>query len=265
MTPARILELGLAVALGVGLGLTAWLALGRSSGAVRASDVGAIRAASSSCSGAAHRQFDFWVGDWEVEQEILTREGSYLELPARSSVRRVLDGCALLERWQGRVQFFWEGMPEPEPLEGLSVRSYDEEIGGWRIHWMDSRDPTFGPPFVGGFDGDTGTFTRETVGRDGAVLMSRIRFVRLDAERVDWDLSVSTDAGASWTALWRMRFRRASSAADAGTKSPDDPSRPGSSPGDLELGPDPPAGPTRPARPMRIYTVAAYPVGRTLS
>lgn len=181
------------------------------------------------CRGPTHREFDFWLGSWEVTQEILAPDGSYLELSARSSVQKTLGGCALLEVWRGRVQFFWQGMTEPDSLRALSVRSFDREATQWRIHRMDSRDPVLGEPFVGGFEGGVGTFTRETRRPDGDPLLSRIRFRRPGPDRVDRELAVSTDGGATWTTLWVMRFRRPSESPrtpavepdeDAGTQRP---------------------------------------------
>lgn len=161
------------------------------------------------CAEPAHREFDFWLGEWEVRQEILRPDGSWIELPARSTVRRVAGGCALAEEWRGDVLFFWEGMDAPAPLHGLSVRAFDPEAGLWRVWWLDSRRPDFGSPFEGRFEGGEGVFLREGVTADGARLLTRIRFHDAGADSVRWELAVSRDAGSSWSTLWRMRFRRA--------------------------------------------------------
>ncbi|MGZ3445268.1 MAG: hypothetical protein ACXWLG_06895, partial [Myxococcaceae bacterium] len=44
------------------------------------------------CSTAGHRQFDFWVGDWEVQTPKGTAAGE-------NKVEKILDGCALRESW----------------------------------------------------------------------------------------------------------------------------------------------------------------------
>ena len=75
-----------------------------------------------------------------------------VSVPARTSVASTLDGCALIERWEGEVQFFWEGMQAPAPMQGLSVRAYDPETGRWYIHWMDTRTPRFEGPYTGRFE-----------------------------------------------------------------------------------------------------------------
>jgi hypothetical protein len=160
------------------------------------------------CPGPTHRQFDFWLGDWEIRQELLQRDGSWIELPARTTVRRVAGACALTEEWRGDVLFFWEGMDAAAPLEGLSVRAFDPKARLWRIWWMDSRRPDFGRPFEGRFERDEGVFLREEVGADGAPYLTRIRFHGISVDSVRWELAISRDAGSSWSPLWRMQFRR---------------------------------------------------------
>lgn len=162
---------------------------------------------SGSCTSPEARAFDFWIGDWTIEQKIRAQDGSWLTLPARTSVSPALDGCALLERWEGQVQFFWEGMEAPEPIEGLSVRAYDPASGEWRIHWMDTRSPRFGPPFAGGFREGRGEFTRERETPQGKRL-TRISFSDVTEDSVRWELAVSGDEGASWSTLWVMDMRR---------------------------------------------------------
>lgn len=153
-------------------------------------------------------QFDFWIGEWRVSQEIRTADGRWLEFPARSVVSAAAGGCALVERWSGVVQFFWDGMQEPEPLEGLSVRAFDADAGIWKIWWLDSRHPDFGAPFSGRFRDGVGTFTRTTPAIGGSTLTTRIRFSEVTPAALRWDLSISRDGGVTWTPLWIMHFSR---------------------------------------------------------
>jgi hypothetical protein len=153
------------------------------------------------------RQFDFWVGHWDIAQRILRADGSWVELPATTVVSKDLEGCALVEHWEGTVQFFWEGMQEPLALHGLSVRAYDPTSRRWRIHWMDTRHPTFGT-FEGGFEKGTGTFLKSSTGADGKPLLTRITFSDITDESVHWSLAISRDEGAAWTTLWIMDMRR---------------------------------------------------------
>lgn len=118
-----------------------------------------MQAGPNSKSGA--RAFNFWIGEWNIRQEILQQDGTWLELPAHTSVAAALDGSALIEHWSGQVLFFWEGMTEPRAMKGLSVRAYDPQTGKWYIHWMDTRSPRFGSPYAGNFTDGRGVFFRE--------------------------------------------------------------------------------------------------------
>ncbi|MEM7362753.1 MAG: hypothetical protein AAF525_01910 [Pseudomonadota bacterium] len=65
-----------------------------------------------------HRQFDFWLGDWEV----VDRDGN---LAGRNTISRNEHGCLLLERWRGT-----------SGPEGQSVNFYDPELAQWRQIWV---------------------------------------------------------------------------------------------------------------------------------
>jgi hypothetical protein len=161
------------------------------------------------CAGEA-RDFDFWLGDWRIEQQIRAADGGWLTLPARTSVTASPDGCVINEHWSGDVQFFWEGMSAPARIWGHSVRSFDPAARSWRIYWMDSRTPRFDAPYVGRFDGDRGEFFRQFETADGAARTGRITFHKLGGDRVDWELAISSDEGATWAVLWSMRMTRES-------------------------------------------------------
>ncbi len=62
--------------------------------------------------------FDFWLGDWAVSPRIHKSDGSWLDLPATTSVTRRDGSCVITEHWSGRMQFFWEGMPTPKEIWG---------------------------------------------------------------------------------------------------------------------------------------------------
>jgi hypothetical protein len=166
---------------------------------------------SSPCTAPEARAFDFWIGDWDIRQRILRTDGTWLELPARTSVTAALDGCALIEQWQGQVSFFWEGMQELEAMTGLSVRAYDPSTSKWFIHWMDTRAPRFGAPYVGTFVKGRGEFFRELETPEGR-RVGRITFSGITADSVAWELAVSSDDRKTWQTLWTMEMQRRSPA-----------------------------------------------------
>lgn len=160
------------------------------------------------CGEAPARAFDFWVGDWNIRQQILREDGTYLELPAKTSVSVALDGCALIEYWEGEVQFFWEGMERPEMMKAISVRAYEPRTKKWHIHWMDTRSRYFDTPYVGDFADGRGEFYREWKTPEGT-RVGRIAFSSISRDSVSWSLAVSSDGRQSWTPMWMMEMRRA--------------------------------------------------------
>lgn len=143
------------------------------------------------CQTAEHRQFDFWVGRWEV----FTPDG---RKAGDSRIEAIDGGCALLERWSGRGGF-----------TGTSLNSWDAETKQWRQHWVDSQGGLLrlagtldGPRMVlhgsAPHDRKAGVTVRERIGwtpqPDGSV-------------RQHWERS--EDDGRSWATVFDGRYVRA--------------------------------------------------------
>jgi hypothetical protein len=77
-----------------------------------------------SCAAPEYRQFDFWVGDWDVfEQNSRTKV-------AHVPVDRILDGCALLGNYEGQ-----------SGLHGQSLSAYDMSRNAWQQTWVSMSKP----------------------------------------------------------------------------------------------------------------------------
>ena len=60
------------------------------------------------CSAPEHRQFDFWVGEWDVVPNAATAASNTPSpaagrKPASNVIERIHNGCVLLENWDDRV------------------------------------------------------------------------------------------------------------------------------------------------------------------
>jgi hypothetical protein len=66
------------------------------------------------------RQFDFWLGDWDV------RDASG-KLVGRNRITRAHGGCALEEQWSGNGG-----------VTGSSLNAYDAERSRWHQTWVDN-------------------------------------------------------------------------------------------------------------------------------
>jgi hypothetical protein len=106
------------------------------------------------CSGDEYRQFDFWIGDWEVLDEDGTRQG-----PNRIEV--ILDGCALEESWVGTTGSV-----------GRSFNTFDRQTGRWHQTWVDNSGLLL--LLDGEFDGSSMVLAGTGKNRDGESLTHRI-------------------------------------------------------------------------------------------
>ena len=125
----------------------------------------------SGCDDAEHRQFDFWLGAWQVS-------------PARSHITSRLDGCVVHERFAG-----------PAGFGGQSLNTYDAETGEWFQYWASD----FGFPLVleGGLVGNRMIMSGD-LDLGGYIWTDRITWTPFPdgSVRQVWDRS--TDHGATF-------------------------------------------------------------------
>src|SRR5262245_41018266 len=72
------------------------------------------------CSTPEHRQFDFWVGDWNVKDPQGAQAGTNL-------ITREFDGCVIQEHWVGS-----------RGMRGSSFNIYSPATKTWHQSWVDS-------------------------------------------------------------------------------------------------------------------------------
>lgn len=133
------------------------------------------------CEGAEHKQFDFWVGDWDV-----TPTGAK-QLVAHSKIEKLYGGCAVRENWM--------------PVKGTgggSLNNFVKEDGRWHQTWLDSTNSRV--DFVGGLVGEKMVLVGDWKGVNGP---GKDAIIRMSYSK-NSDGSVrqlgeqSTDHGLSW-------------------------------------------------------------------
>jgi hypothetical protein len=72
------------------------------------------------CAASEYRQFDFWVGNWDVN-------GPRGRFVGTNVVERELDGCVVEENWTN-----------PAGYRGRSMNTYDASTGRWNQMWVDN-------------------------------------------------------------------------------------------------------------------------------
>jgi len=151
-------------------------------------------ALAAACSSAAYRQFDFWIGDWDV-----TSAGQ----PAgTNSIQPIHGGCALKENWQGSG----EG-----GISGSSFNIYDQATGKWHQTWVDSSGTLL--LLDGGLVDGSMLLNGQKPARDGSgIVQHRISWTPNPDGSVRQLWEASKDEGDSWTVLFDGLYSRASTA-----------------------------------------------------
>jgi hypothetical protein len=142
------------------------------------------------CSAPEHRQFDFWIGDWDV-----TSGG---KRAGQSHVEKILGGCVIFENWTGAGG-----------SEGKSFNLYDATKKRWQQTWVDASGGLI--EFHGELREGNMCYTTQspTLGPDGQVLetLGRMTFFPQGASvRQLWEQSV--DGGKTWIVAFDGLYSR---------------------------------------------------------
>jgi hypothetical protein len=130
------------------------------------------------CSGPEHRQFDFWIGRWQVEDAKGKVKGTNL-------IARVGD-CAITEEWSGA-----------DGLVGRSVTGFDAARRLWHQTWVDS---------------EGSVLVSEGGMHDGHMRLSSPRDRQTWTVQPDGTIQQvwerSKDGGKTWAVVMDLRYRR---------------------------------------------------------
>jgi hypothetical protein len=140
------------------------------------------------CSSEKHRQFDFWVGEWNV-----TQNGE----PAGHNLIKLVHGdCALNENWTSAAGNF----------SGASFNIYDQANDKWHQTWVDTTGTLL--ELDGGLVDGKMVLSGERPGADGAPVTNRITFTPNEDGSVLQTWDVSSD-GESWNTVFNGLYVRA--------------------------------------------------------
>jgi hypothetical protein len=150
------------------------------------------------------RDFDFWMGRWNVKnrrlRERLAGSEEWEEFESTSVARPILDGLGNEDEFR---------TDHHGGFAGMSFRFFDPAKRRWSIYWADSRrSGELDPPVYGTIAGDTGVF----VGRDvfeGRPILVRFIWSGITTPTPRWEQAFSDDEGKSWETNWIMEFARA--------------------------------------------------------
>jgi hypothetical protein len=139
------------------------------------------------CKAPEYRQFDFWIGEWDVS------------IPAGPAGVNVItleeDGCLVHEHWR-----------DNQGGTGQSFNFYNRQDRKWHPVWVASNGTVL--DLIGEYrDGQLG-FAGETLGPDGKRLRHELTFSVNPDSSVRQYWRTSADEGSSWQVIWDGRYVR---------------------------------------------------------
>ena len=141
------------------------------------------------CCTDAHRQFDFWVGDWEV----------YVAdtLSGFNEIKPLHDGCILQENYRAKGSDF----------TGTSYNFYNVRTQTWHQTWVDNKGSSL--QLTGKLSAGSMVLRGQPFqNAQGDTLINRITWTPLAGDRVSQNWEMSKDGGNSFFTVWRGEYRR---------------------------------------------------------
>ncbi len=132
-----------------------------------------------SCAAQEHRQFDFWIGVWRVEDAGGRFQGT-------NRIEPILGGCVLQESWSGAGG-----------SRGHSFNIYSKGRGRWHQTWVDGQGLLL--LLDGGLVDGSMVLEGTTTAGDGAAVRHRISWTPLADGRVRQHWQSSRDGGTTWS------------------------------------------------------------------
>lgn len=140
---------------------------------------------------AESRQFDFWVGEWEVFNHQNKKAGD-------SKIEKILNDAVILENWTGNSGYV-----------GKSFNHFHKEKGKWIQYWVDQNsDPIL---FEGSYDETQKAmvfFSYDHAKDKENPYIRRLTFYNLDPNTVRQFSQQSSDEGKTWNVEYDFTYKR---------------------------------------------------------
>ena len=140
------------------------------------------------CASAQHRQFDFWIGEWDVTGANGQRAGA-------NRIERILGGCVLYESWTGAG-----------PSRGHSFNAWDASDNKWHQTWVDNSGTVL--HLAGGMLNGEMVMEGERRLADGTQILERIIWTPNADGTVRQHWQSSRDRGMRWSTVFDGIYRR---------------------------------------------------------
>ena len=142
------------------------------------------------CCEPQYRQFDFWVGQWEV----FNKEG---KLIGTNTIKILQDSCILQENWRSLQSDY----------SGTSYNFYSTHSNKWHQVWIDNKGQNL--DLSGAFNGKQmvleGSRRKD---KDGKEYINKITWTPLEQNKVHQLWEISYDEGKTWKMIFDGEYRK---------------------------------------------------------
>jgi len=142
------------------------------------------------CCTPEYRQFDFWLGLWEVYD---TND----QIIGRNHIKLMQDSCVLQENWQAAKS----------PYSGTSYNYYNKITGNWEQLWIDNQGQHLN--LTGGLSSESMVLQgARREGRKGNEYINRITWTPQSYKIVQQHWEISYDDGDTWKTIFDGEYRK---------------------------------------------------------
>lgn len=140
------------------------------------------------------REFDFWVGDWDVRPTGVTSPAG---TPARNNITLEDNGCVVMEHWAA-----------PSGSAGQSFNLFDRSVGKWRQTWVDNVGGQH--DYRGGLVNGNMVLFGDTPMPNGQLgrVPTRLTLFHVSRDTVRQVGETSPDSGRTWVTVYDLTYVR---------------------------------------------------------
>jgi hypothetical protein len=144
------------------------------------------------------RQFDFWLGEWDLSWPA-SQSGSTPGQPGHgtNTITAILDSAVIQENFVDHA---------PNGLRGMSVSVYSAKTGKWQQTWVDNQGGYL--DFTGEYSDGKMILSRKATTKDGKEIMQRMVWHNISHDQLDWNWEASQDGGKTWNVNWPIHYAR---------------------------------------------------------
>lgn len=139
------------------------------------------------------RQFDFLIGDWDVQAMRYNEDGAPLfQYKASWNAKYLNDGRMIVDDFKAYA-------PTGQAISSyVTLRTYSETTHRWEMAGLSALQPAVAAQWHGEFK--DGEMLLDATGNDpaGNMIKTKIRFFDITTSSFSWESKMSRDAGQTW-------------------------------------------------------------------